>query len=383
MKDEHSLHLMHREKIKKARRWVVKIGSAMLTDHGKGLNHALIDSWARQIVALREKGQEVVLVSSGAVAEGMARLNWNERPTAVHQLQAVAAVGQMGLIQAYADSFSRHGVHTAQVLLTHDDLSNRQRYLNARSSLRTLLDLGIVPIVNENDTVATDEIRFGDNDSLAGLTANLIEADVLVLLTDQDGFYEADPNTDPDAVMVKAMPANAEPLLQMAQSGGVGRLGRGGMVTKVRAARHAARSGANTIIAYGAEPDILIRLLQGEPLGTLLYATETPVVARKRWLAGHLQVRGVLHLDDGAVRALTQARKSLLPIGITGVRGNFNRGELVACCNSQGTEVARGLVNYDARDLEKIIGQPSHRIGEILGYVDEDEAIHRDNLILL
>lgn len=372
----------YRIQLSRAQRWVIKIGSAMLTNHGKGLNHPLISAWVEQIVQLMHEGKEVVLVSSGAVAEGMARLKWTQRPSELRQLQAAAAVGQMGLIQAYESSFSKHGVHTAQILLTHDDLSNRERYLNARSSLRSLLDEGIVPVVNENDTVATDEIRFGDNDSLAGLTANLVEADVLVLLTDQEGFYEDDPRQNPKAKMILTVPADEPSLMQMAQGGGVGRLGRGGMVTKVLAARHAARSGACTVIASGETERVILRLAAGESLGTLLYPSQTPIAAKKRWLAGHLQVKGTLVIDDGATMALRASGKSLLSIGVIEVRGSFMRGELVACCDRSGQEIARGLVNYTAGDLDKIKQHSSQAIESILGYVNAEEVIHRDNLIL-
>jgi glutamate 5-kinase len=370
-----------RTHITKTSRWVVKIGSALLTNEGRGLNQQGIATWVEQLATLRRQGHELILVSSGAVAEGMSRLGWTSRPHALHQLQAAAAVGQMGLVQAYESCFQRHGMQTAQVLLTHDDLSNRGRYLNARSTLRTLLDLGVIPIINENDTVVTDEIRFGDNDTLGALVANLIEADLLVILTDQAGMCDKDPRQHPDAKLIHQTSANAPGLEAMA-SGAGGSLGRGGMLTKVRAARLAGRSGSATVIAAGREERILLRLAEGEELGTLFVPDQEPIAARKQWLAGHLQVRGTLTLDAGAVRVLRDAGKSLLPVGVKGVSGAFLRGEMVSCVDEAGNEVARGLVNYSAQDSRRIQGQPSSRIEELLGYVGEPELIHRDNLIL-
>jgi glutamate 5-kinase len=322
-----------------------------------------------------------VLVSSGAVAEGMMRLGWNVRPRALFEQQAAAAVGQMGLVEAYESCFQKHEIHTAQVLLTHDDLSNRQRYLNARSTLRSLLDLGVVPVVNENDTVVTDEIRFGDNDTLGALVANLVEADTLIILTDQEGLFDRDPRTHSDAQLVREASANDESLEQMV--GGMGSLGRGGMLTKLRAARLAARSGAATVITHGRTDDVLTRLHQGEDMGTYLQPGQVPLLARKRWLAGHLQVRGKLVLDDGAVKVLRESGRSLLPVGVTAVDGQFNRGEAVICVDTLGHEIARGLVNYNAEETRKIMGHPSSEVESILGYVDEPELIHRDNLVLV
>lgn len=370
-----------RTQITKTSRWVVKIGSALLTNEGRGLNQQGIATWVEQLATLRRQGHELILVSSGAVAEGMSRLGWTSRPHALHQLQAAAAVGQMGLVQAYESCFQRHGMQTAQVLLTHDDLSNRGRYLNARSTLRTLLDLGVIPIINENDTVVTDEIRFGDNDTLGALVANLIEADLLVILTDQAGMCDKDPRQHPDAKLIHQTSANAPGLEAMA-SGAGGSLGRGGMLTKVRAARLAGRSGSATVIAAGREERVLLRLAEGEELGTLFVPDQEPIAARKQWLAGHLQVRGTLMLDAGAVRVLRDSGKSLLPVGVKGVSGAFLRGEMVSCVDEAGNEVARGLVNYNAQDSRRIQGQPSSRIEELLGYVGEPELIHRDNLIL-
>jgi glutamate 5-kinase len=365
-----------------ARRFVVKVGSSLVTNRGAGLDVAAIANWVGQVATLRAAGKEVVLVSSGAIAEGMQRLGWRKRPVAMHELQAAAAVGQMGLVQAYEACFRDHGIRTAQVLLTHADLADRSRYLNARSTLRTLIGLDVVPVINENDTVVTDEIRFGDNDTLASLVANLIEADVLVILTDQPGLYTADPRKDPGATLVRDARAG-DPRLE-AMAGGAGSvIGRGGMLTKVLAARGAARSGAHTVIASGREPDVLVRLGRGEAAGTLLYADTAPLAARKTWLAAHVQVAGRVMLDAGAVRALAAGGRSLLPIGVKAVEGEFERGAAVACVGPDGREIARGLVNYSAAESRRILGRPSGEIEAILGYVDEPELIHRDNLVLL
>lgn len=372
-----------RAQLAQARRWVVKIGSSLLVNDGRGLDRALIASWAAQLGALQQQGSEVVLVSSGAVSEGVKRLGWPRRPHALHELQAAAAVGQMGVIQAYESAFQDQGVRTAQILLTHDDLVNRQRYLNARSTLRTLLRLGVVPVINENDTVAVDEIRFGDNDTLAGLVANLIEADVLVLLTDQEGMYNQDPSRYPEAKLIRKARAGDALLERAAAAGGVGQWGRGGMLTKVRAATHAARSGTATVIASGRAADILGQIGSGAELGTLITPSQEPLDARKRWLAGQLQCCGKLVLDDGASQVLRESGRSLLAIGVTAVEGRFSRGELVACLSLNGEEIARGLVNYNAEETRKIMRQPSHRIEALLGYVDEPELIHRDNLVLV
>jgi len=368
--------------IRKARRWVVKIGSALITGDGKGLDREALRNWVDQLADLLDEGHEIVLVSSGAVAEGMSRMGWKTRPSALHELQAAAAIGQMGLVQAWESCFKRRGRHTAQVLLTHDDLSNRRRYLNARGTLRTLVSRGVVPVVNENDTVANEELRFGDNDSLAALVANLVEADLMVLLTDQAGLFDADPRNNPGAKLISVAHAGAAELDSMAGASG-GDLGQGGMYTKVRAARLAARSGTATVIAGGREPAVLRRLAAGEPLGTLLRAAQEPEAARKRWLAGHLQVNGRLVLDDGAVKVLQQSGSSLLAVGVKTVEGRFRRGELVSCVDGSGHEVARGLVNYAADEARRIIGHPSSAIKGILGYVDEEELIHRDNLVLV
>jgi glutamate 5-kinase len=364
------------------RRLVVKVGSSLVTNRGAGLAVAAIANWVAQVATLRGAGKEVVLVSSGAIAEGMQRLGWRKRPAAMHELQAAAAVGQMGLVQAYESCFRDHGIRTAQVLLTHADLADRQRYLNARSTLRTLIGLGVVPVINENDTVVTDEIRFGDNDTLAALVANLIEADMLVILTDQPGLYTADPRQDPAATVVPEARAGEPRLEVMAGSAG-SPVGRGGMLTKVLAAKAAARSGAHTVIASGEEADVLVRLGRGEAIGTLLYAEAVPFAARKTWLAGHVQVAGRVTLDAGAVRALAAGGRSLLPIGVKAVEGEFERGAIVACIAPDGREIARGLVNYSAAESRLILGRPSGEIEGILGYVDEPELIHRDNLVLL
>jgi glutamate 5-kinase len=374
--------MITREQLKKTQRWVIKIGSALLTNEGQGLYHEGIKKWVAQMAALRQSGIEVVLVSSGSVAEGMSRLGWKSRPHELHKLQAAAAVGQMGLVQAYESYFLEHGLHTAQILLTHDDLSNRGRYLNARSTLQTLIGYGVIPVINENDTVVTDEIRFGDNDTLGALTANLVEADLLVILTDQQGMFDKDPRTNSDARLLSEVEANDKSLDSMASDSG-GSLGRGGMATKVRAARLAARSGSATVIAAGREENVLNRVLDGEEIGTLFLPDKEPLLARKQWLAGHFQVRGVLTLDDGAVKVLQAAGRSLLPVGVTGVKGKFSRGEMVSCADSRGNEIARGLANYNSYETSKIMGHSSRELESILGYVDEPELIHRDNLILI
>ena len=364
------------------KRIVVKVGSSLVTNQGEGLDNVAIGNWAQQIATLRQLGYEIVLVSSGAVAEGMQRLGWKQRPSAVHELQAAAAVGQMGLVQVYESCFRKHDLHAAQVLLTHADLADRERYLNARSTLRTLLRLNVVPVINENDTVVTDEIKFGDNDTLGALVANLIEADALIILTDQSGLYTADPRKDPNATLVSHAQAGDEKLEAMA--GGAGSsIGRGGMLTKILAAKRAARSGAHTVIASGHEAEVLSRLMHGESIGTLLEAQALSLAARKQWLADHLQVGGKITLDAGAVRALRDEGKSLLPIGATQIIGEFERGAVVAILDPNGNDVARGLVNYNSAEARRIARHSSHDIESILGYVDELELIHRDNLVLL
>ena len=364
------------------KRIVVKVGSSLVTNQGEGLDIPAIRNWAQQIAALREEGHKVILVSSGAIAEGMQRLGWKKRPSAVHELQAAAAVGQMGLIQVYESCFSAHGLHTAQILLTHADLADRERYLNARSTLCTLLTLGVIPVINENDTVVTDEIKFGDNDTLGALVANLIEADALIILTDQIGLYTADPRKDPNATLISLAQAGDEKLEAMA--GGAGsHIGSGGMLTKVLAAKRAARSGAHTVIASGHEIDVLPRLMRGDSIGTLLEAQPLPLNARKQWLADHLQISGKVTLDAGAVHALRNEGKSLLPVGITSVSGEFVRGTVVAILDTNGQDIARGLINYNATETRRIAGHASNEIESLVGYVDEPELIHRDNLILL
>ncbi len=365
-----------------SKRIVVKVGSSLVTNQGEGLDLNALTNWAKQIASLRANGCEVVLVSSGAIAEGMQRLGWKKRPSAVHELQAAAAVGQMGLVQAYESCFRQHHIHAAQVLLTHADLADRERYLNARSTLRTLLTLGVIPIINENDTVVTDEIKFGDNDTLGALVANLIEADAFVILTDQVGLFTADPRKDASATLVSEALAGDAKLEEMA--GGAGSaIGRGGMLTKILAAKRAARSGAHTVIASGHERDVLPRLLQGESIGTLLTASSLSLDARKQWLADHLQVTGKVMLDAGAVRVLRNEGKSLLSIGVTQVSGEFQRGAVVAVLDTEGRDIARGLINYSAAEARRIAGKSSGEIEHILGYVDEPELIHRDNLVLL
>ena len=364
-----------------SRRWVVKIGSAMLTGNGQGLDREALRGWVDQMAERMGLGDEVVVVSSGAVAEGMSRMGWARRPTALHELQAAAAIGQMGLVQAWESCFQRRALHTAQVLLTHEDLSDRQRYLNARSTLRALLDLGVIPVVNENDVVANDELRFGDNDTLAALVTNLVEADFLVLLTDQAGLYDRDPRFDAAAQLLPEAQADDPALDAMAGDSGSG-LGRGGMGTKLRAARLAARSGATTIIASGHAPAVLSAVAAGASVGTRLLPSRSPEAARKRWLAGQLRAKGRLWLDAGAVRVLRERGGSLLAVGVQRLAGDFRRGELVVCLDPSGAEVARGLINYEAAETARILGQPSTRIAEILGYVSEDELIHRDNLVV-
>ncbi len=365
-----------------ARTLIVKVGSSLVTNDGRGLDTSAIARWAAQIAQLHALGKRSVLVSSGAIAEGLQRLGWSRRPHALHQLQAAAAVGQMGLVQCYESCFREHGLAAAQVLLTHADLVDRPRYLNARSTLRTLLELGVIPVINENDTVVTDEIKFGDNDTLAALVTNLVEADALVILTDQAGMYDADPRRHPGARLIEE--ANAgEPRLEAAAGGRGTSFAKGGMITKVLAAKRAARSGAHTVIASGREPDVLLRLARGERVGTLLLAGALPLAARKQWLADHLTVSGHLHLDAGAVRALVRDGKSLLPIGVVEVSGSFERGEAVGCLDPEGREVARGLANYSSTEARLIMRRASSEIESALGYVDEPELIHRDNLVLL
>jgi len=368
--------------VKNSRRIVIKVGSSLVTNQGQGLDHAALARWAEQIAKLKELGKEVVLVSSGAIAEGMQRLNWKKRPHALSELQAAAAVGQMGLVQAYESCFRTHALHAAQVLLTHEDLSDRKRYLNARSTLTTLLGMSVIPVINENDTVATDEIRFGDNDTLAALVTNLIEADVLIILTDQGGLFTADPRKDAQARLVEEARAG-DPAIE-AMAGGAGSdIGRGGMLTKVLAAMRAARSGAHTVIASGHEPDVLIQLAEGKAVGTQLLAETMTLAARKQWIADHLQMRGNVTLDEGAVKALADGGKSLLSVGVTSVSGSFERGEVVGCLDPLGREIARGLVNYSATETRRILRRASNEIEAILGYVGEPELIHRDNLVLL
>ena len=370
-----------RSRIKESKRLVVKVGSALVTNEGRGLAVDFIADCAQQIAALRQEGREVLLVSSGAIAAGMQRLGWTARPPAMHDLQAAAAVGQMGLAQAYETTFGEYGLKAAQVLLTHEDLSDRTRYLNARSTLHALLRYGVVPIINENDTVVTDEIKFGDNDTLAALVANLVEADALVILTDQRGLYTADPRQDPAAVLISE--GEAEDRRYEAMAGGAGSgISKGGMITKVRAARRAARSGADTLIISGREAQSLLRAARGEEIGTLLVASASPLAARKQWLADHVQTVGSVHLDAGAVKALAEGC-SLLPVGVTEVEGEFVRGAVVACCTPEGQIIARGLINYSSSETRRIAHHGSQDIEALLGYFDEEELIHRDNLVLL
>ena len=367
-----------RESLTATNRWVVKIGTSLLTDSASGIRQSAIDSWVAQIAELKSAGVDIVLVSSGSIGEGMRRLGWDKRPGEVHRVQTAAAVGQMGLVHSYEASFRSHNILTAQILLTHADLANRQRYLNARNTLRELLSLGVVPIVNENDAVVNEEIRFGDNDTLAALAANLVEADSLILLTDQDGLYDADPRESSDATLVRYAKADDSALLDMA--GDPGAYGSGGMQTKIKAAQKASGSGATTLIVSGQEKDVLLRIRSGEELGTLLTPGSGRIAARKQWLAGQLRGNGKLVLDDGAVNVLKQEGRSLLPIGVTEVEGSFTRGEIVICVDQMNNEVARGLVNYNSDEARKIIGVSSNQIEFILGYGGESELIHRDNI---
>ncbi|MFK7859467.1 MAG: glutamate 5-kinase [Granulosicoccus sp.] len=371
-----------RERVRLAKRWVVKVGSSLLTADGRGLDHTIIAQWTSQIATLLKEDKEVVLVSSGSIAEGVARLKLDKRPTRVDQLQAAAAVGQMGLIRAYESGFEGFDVLTAQILLTHDDLADRRRYLNARGTLSTLLAHGVLPIVNENDTVTTDEIRLGDNDTLGAQVANLIDADVLVLLTDQQGLFDKDPRTHADATLLERANASDKRILALAGPAG-STLGSGGMRTKVLAAERAAQNGTTTIIAHGREPDVLLRLRNGESLGTMLTSDQKPLDARKRWLADHLRAKGTLTLDAGACNVLLTRGSSLLAVGVNGCTGNFSRGELVSCVNADGQEIARGLSNYSAADTRKLLGAASERFEDILGYSGEPELVNRDNMIVI
>ena len=369
------------ESLASARRIVVKVGSSLVTDEGRGIDAQAIGNWSRQLAALARDGREVVMVSSGAIAEGMKRLGWATRPKELHELQAAAAVGQMGLVQMYETQLRSHGMASAQVLLTHADLADRERYLNARSTLLTLLQLQVIPVINENDTVVNDEIKFGDNDTLGALVANLVDADALVILTDQRGLYAADPRKDPAARFVDRAVAGDPELERMA--GGAGsQIGRGGMITKILAAKRAAGSGASTVIAWGREPEVLLRLAAGESIGTLLLASTPKLAARKQWMADHLQLRGAVVVDDGAVRKLRDEGKSLLPIGVVSVTGEFARGDVIAVQSQAGAEVARGLANYSSAEARLIARKPSSQIEGLLGYANEPELIHRDNLVL-
>ncbi len=367
--------------LRDARRIVVKVGSSLVTNEGRGLDEQAIGEWCRQLSALVRDGREVIMVSSGAIAEGMKRLGWTTRPQELHELQAAAAVGQMGLAHMYETKLRENGLGSAQVLLTHADLADRERYLNARSTLLTLLTHGVLPVINENDTVVNDEIKFGDNDTLGALVANLVEADALVILTDQKGLYTSDPRRDPSATFVHEARAGDAKLEEMA--GGAGSsIGKGGMITKILAAKRAAGSGASTVIAWGREPNALVRLTQGEAIGTLLVAQTQKQQARKQWMSDHLQLRGSVTIDDGAVSKLKGDGSSLLPIGMTGVDGDFSRGEVIAILDGQGQEVARGLTNYAAAEARLLCRKPSSQMAELLGYAAEPEMVHRDNMVI-
>ena len=367
--------------LRNARRIVVKVGSSLVTNEGRGLDAEAIGQWSEQLAALVKDGREVIMVSSGAIAEGMKRLGWHTRPKAIHELQAAAAVGQMGLVQMYETKLRENGIGSAQVLLTHADLADRERYLNARSTLLTLLQLGVVPVINENDTVVNDEIKFGDNDTLGALVANLVEADALIILTDQKGLYTADPRKNPAAQFIHEAKAGDAALEAMA--GGAGSsIGRGGMITKILAAKRAAGSGASTVIAWGREPQALIRLTQGEAIGTLLVAQTQKMQARKQWMADHLQLRGAVTVDPGAASMVQGGGKSLLPIGMTGVQGDFSRGDVIAVKDASGAEIARGLANYSSSEARLICRKVSSEFEKLLGYTGEAEMVHRTNLIL-
>ncbi|GAB4215712.1 MAG: glutamate 5-kinase [Rhodoferax sp.] len=367
--------------LRKARRIVVKVGSSLVTNEGRGLDEVAIGLWCRQLAALVRDGREVVMVSSGAIAEGMKRLGWPQRPVEVHELQAAAAVGQMGLAQMYEAKLREMDLGSAQVLLTHADLADRERYLNARSTLLTLLKLGVVPVINENDTVVNDEIKFGDNDTLGALVANLIEADLLVILTDQPGLYSADPRKNPDAQFVHTGQAG-DPALEAMAGGAGSSIGRGGMITKILAAKRAAGSGASTVIAWGREPEVLLRLIRGESIGTLLVAPTQKTQARKQWMADHLQLRGAVVIDAGAVSKLRHDGSSLLPIGMLRVEGDFVRGDVIAIRGEDGSEVARGLANYASAEARLLCRKPSSQFESLLGYAAEPEMVHRDNLVV-
>jgi glutamate 5-kinase len=367
--------------LKHARRIVVKVGSSLVTNEGRGVDAEAIGNWCRQLAALAQDGREVVMVSSGAIAEGLKRLGWASRPKELHELQAAAAVGQMGLVQMYERKLSEQGMGSAQVLLTHADLADRERYLNARSTLLTLLALKVIPVINENDTVVNDEIKFGDNDTLGALVANLVEADALVILTDQRGLFSADPRKDPTATFVDVAEAG-DPALERMAGGAGSSIGRGGMLTKILAAKRAAGSGASTVIAWGREPDVLIRLAAGEPIGTALLAGTAKLAARKQWMVDHLQLHGAVQVDDGAASKLRDGGKSLLPIGVVEVEGDFQRGDVIAVRSAAGLEIARGLANYSSTEARLISRKPSSQIESLLGYANEPELIHRDNLVL-
>ena len=368
--------------LRSARRIVVKVGSSLVTNEGRGVDAAAISNWSRQLAVLAQQGREVVMVSSGAIAEGMKRLGWTRRPKELHELQAAAAVGQMGLVQMYETCLREHGMHSAQVLLTHADLADRERYLNARSTLITLLALKVIPVINENDTVVNDEIKFGDNDTLGALVANLVDADAYVILTDQRGLYSADPRKDAQARFIDEATAGDPALEAMAGGAGSG-IGRGGMLTKVLAAKRAAGSGTSTVIAWGRETDVLLRLAAGERIGTALIAGTAKLAARKQWMVDHLQLRGAVRVDEGAVAKLRDEGKSLLPIGVHEVQGDFARGDVIAVHTRTGAEVARGLANYSSAEARLIARKPSSQIEALLGYANEPELIHRDNLVLV
>jgi len=364
------------------KRWVIKIGSSLVTKSSTGLNIKNIKDWAGQINELIDQNINVIIVSSGAIAEGMNRLNLVKRPSSSSRLQALAATGQMGLIQAYEVAFKKYNILTAQMLLTHEDLSNRARYLNAKNTLNNLMQYNIIPIINENDTVSTDEIKFGDNDTLASLVANLSGAEKLIILTDQDGLYTNDPRKVKDSKLIKSISVLDKKLNKYAgPSNNI--LGRGGMITKISAAKKAAKSNTQTIIANGIKKNILINILNNQDyIGTTIYNKNLAINSKKQWIANSLKIKGKIIVDAGAKKVIKQSGKSLLPVGIKSISGEFKKGDLLAICSSNNIEIATGLTNYGSNELAKIIGMSTARIKKEFGIIDSEVVIHRDNMIL-
>ena len=373
--------MMNKFNFTKAKKIIIKLGSSIITNDGKGIDEAFLSNFAADISLLAKKMQ-VVIVSSGAIAAGLKKLGISRRPSELSELQAAAAVGQMDLIRSFEKEFSKVSMICAQVLLTHDDLSDRKRYLNARSTLNNLLEKNVIPIINENDTVSNEEIKFGDNDNLAALTANLLEADYLILLTDQDGLYSDDPRKNSNVTLLSRISVNDKKLDEVAKAT-TSSVGRGGMYTKILAARRASLSGTHTIIANGKNRKVFSNLLNDSVSGTFIQSEERQLDARKKWLAGQLKSKGTLIIDDGATNAIVNSGKSLLSVGITDVKGKFDRGDLVQCISSSGQEVAKGLINYSSSEVGKVLGQPSDKMESLLGYVNESSVIHRNNLVVL